>query len=240
MERMNTSPSPGRARPFKAESSLRRLPLPYPRHDEVALLTHSKSPWGREAFVRLWLTEGAPYAFRGCPDVYEDVRAWIGSQLDVYPKDITLVGSARLGFSLRPPPKYGEPFGGASDLDVALVSPALFEELHESFLRWRQDYQLGAVKPRNEKERGYWDDNLGRLDHYVGLGFLDAKKLPTFDRYPISKKMNNAMWALREKLRVTPGAPVPSGASVRVYRSWEQLVCRVAFNLDDVLRRIAA
>jgi hypothetical protein len=187
--------------------------------------------WGREAFVRLWLTEGTPYVFRECAALYEDVRSWLARRLNVCPKDITLIGSARLGFSLSPA-KYGQPFRNDSDFDVALVSPTAFDGFREAFLKWEDDYQKRVVSPRHDTERAYWDANLDFLHENLPRGFLDARKLPTLDRYPISQQFNNAMWALVKKLEATPGAPVPSRASVRIYRDWRSLVRRVAFNLQ--------
>lgn len=240
MEHMTTLPIPGQAKPFTAEPSLDGLPLHHPAPEQVARLAQCRTSWGREAFVRLWLTEGTPYAFRECPALYEDVRGWLGSRLNVCPKNITLSGSARLGFSLSPPPKYGQPFDNGSDFDIALVSSAVLDRFREAFLLWEEDYKTGAVKPRNDTERRYWDANLDFWHQNLPRGFLDAKKLPTLDCYPVSQQYNSAMWALIKKLEVTPGAPVPSRASVRVYKDWRSLVRHVAFNVGRALRQLAA
>ena len=53
--------------------------------------------------------------------------------------------------------------------------------------------------------------------------------------YAVAQRVNNAMWALTEKLRVTPDAPVPRKASIRIYRDWKSLVERVRFNLRGVI-----
>ncbi len=235
---MSISPNQHQAKPFRAEPSLQGLPPQYPLPEQVARLSQCKTPWGREAFVRLWLAEGTPSVFQNCPGIYEDIRSWLGSRLGVCPKDITLVGSARLGFSLAPPPKYGLLFDSNSDFDLALVSSSAFSEFESGFAKWDSDYESGSIEPRNEKERGYWDSNREFFRRNSPKGFLDAEKLPTFTRYPISIKFNNAMWALRQKLRATPGAPVPRRASIHVYRDWQCFVRRAANNLRSVLGKL--
>ncbi len=220
------------------EPVFRGLPLQHPRPDQVAELAKCRTHWAREAFVRLWLTEGVPYVFRECPEVYEDIRGWLGNRLHVCPKEITMIGSARLGYSLAPPPKYGAPFGASSDLDIAVASAGAFRGFCDAFQAWKEDYRSGSVKPRHQTEERYWDANLGFFENNMIRGFVDANKLPTLDRYPISQQYNSAMWALTKKLQATPGAPLPTKASVRVYQDWRCLVSRVAFNLRWVLQQL--
>jgi len=184
----------------------------------------------REAFTRLWLTEGIPYAFRKCPGAYEQMRAWLGIQLGVCPKEITLLGSARLGFSLAKQ-KSGRLFDSASDLDLSVVSKQIFQRLSETSDVWTQDYSQGTVHPRHNRERMFWDENLRHGRRNLQLGFIDPAKLPTFDRYPLVQKIQQTMWVLTKKLEVTPHVPSPKKASIRVYCSWKALVNRVSFNL---------
>ncbi|MFS6701099.1 hypothetical protein, partial [Staphylococcus aureus] len=56
----------------------------------------------KEAIARLWLSEGIPFAFKKSPALYEVVRVWLGTRLNVDPKEIHLSGSARIGQSLAP------------------------------------------------------------------------------------------------------------------------------------------
>jgi hypothetical protein len=231
----------GDAAPFNDDPALRKLLGNYPTPEAVAQLAACKSKLAQEAFVRLWLTEGTPYLFQKCPAIYEDLRSWLAKSFGVCPKDITILGSARLGFSLSPPPKFGRPFGEKSDLDLALVSPTIFEEFRRQFSQWEKDYENGVEMPCNPTERSYWDENKDFGRRNFPRGFFDAKKLPNRDPYPIAKQVNNAMWALIEKLKVTPGAPViRKEASVRVFRDWKSLVARVSYNLGRVLSKMTA
>jgi len=73
-----------------------------------------------QAFVYQWLSEGVPAVFRSNPFLFEDLRSWIGTKVNVHPKCLILVGSARFGFSLGKD-GYGRPFSSASDLDFACI-----------------------------------------------------------------------------------------------------------------------
>jgi hypothetical protein len=109
------------AKPFEVDESLQRLLDPHPTPEKFREALHLASRRSREEVVRLWLTEGIPFAFRGRPIAYEEVRTWLGARLVVCPKEITIVGSARIGFSLAGR-QFGRPFNSESDLDFAVTS----------------------------------------------------------------------------------------------------------------------
>ena len=121
--------------------------------------------------MRLWLTEGIPFAFGNYPVAYEEMRGWLGARLTVCPKQITLLGSGRIGFSLTRA-RFGRPFGHDSDLDLSIVSDTLFHRFAEAFGRWKQDYSEGAIRPRNDTERTYWNQNLQFGEKNLPLGFF--------------------------------------------------------------------
>lgn len=76
-------------------------------------------------FVTARLFEGTPAIW---PQEVEYVR-WrhlVADRLDVDPVGVQLVGSARLGYSLNPE-KHFSIFHDGSDLDIAVVSPEIFE-----------------------------------------------------------------------------------------------------------------
>lgn len=59
-------------------------------------------------------------------DKYYDLRNVVSDHFDVHPNEVILVGSAKLGFSIAPHKEF-RPFGDNSDLDVAIISPRLFD-----------------------------------------------------------------------------------------------------------------
>lgn len=222
-------------KPLIVEDHLLKLRDQHPSPGAFRDAIDSGSRISRDSLVRLWLTEGIPFAFRECPVVYEASRGWLGWRLELCPKDITLLGSARIGFSLSPPPEYGRAFNAKSDLDLSVISEALFRRMVETFNQWHDDYARSAVQPRNQTEQKYWDDNISFGLRNVRKGFLNSDKIPTLNRYPVAQTLNQAMWQLKRKLELTPGAPNPSKVSVRVYSSWRALVSRVSFNLRTSL-----
>lgn len=224
------------AKPFLVEESLSKLSDPHPKSEDFRQALIGISRQSREDVVRLWLTEGIPFAFRGYPSVYEEIRAWLGAHLGVCPKEITLVGSARIGFSFAGP-KFGRSFDQGSDLDLSVVSETLFGKIAETFAAWKQDYSKGMVKPRNDKERLFWDQNIEFGERNLPLGFFDPNKLPTLDRYPVIQQIQDAMWALTKKLEATPDVRSRHRASLRAYRTWQALVARVSFNLYKAISR---
>ena len=84
------------------------------------------------------------------PAVYEEVRFWMASRIGVDPKEISIVGSARIGQSLSAD-KMGKPFGVGSDLDFLAVSSSLFKDLVEDFNKWTYDYESRAICPKNQQ-----------------------------------------------------------------------------------------
>lgn len=228
---MTISTPTGPAIPFRVAPQLLPLKRPYPSLDEILGLGHPKARLAREAFTRLWLTEGIPFAFQQCPAVYEEVRGWLAALLGTNPKEVTLVGSARLGYSLAGPSKLGRPFGKHSDLDFSVVSSGLFTQFQELFTTWARDYENLLVKPRSDFERRLWDANLDFGRQNLPKGFFDANKIPTFNRYPLAQEVGQVLWAVMKKLEQTPAAPVARRASVRVYDGWQSLIDRASFNL---------
>jgi hypothetical protein len=182
------------------------------------------------AVARLWLSEGIPFAFRANPALYEYMRTWLASRLGIDPKEITVVGSARLGQALDPG-RLGAPFSDASDLDLTTVSPSLFERLVTDFNAWAMDYETGTVHPANQRERYFWDENRRRGHQLIARGFMDSRLVPLRGRYALAQSIGQTMYVLREKLMATPGAPKVSKADIRAYKDWGAYARQMALSL---------
>ncbi|MEJ2182729.1 MAG: hypothetical protein P8Y66_04320 [Nitrospirota bacterium] len=192
----------------------------------------------RQAIVRLWLSEGIPFAFRAKPALYESIRVWLANRLDVGPKDITLIGSARLGQSMSPDDNFGREFGAQSDLDISVISVELFSKVRDAYLSWANDYETSTILPRNAAQRKFWPENLRVCSGTIQRGFIDPDKIPTLDRYPIIQAIQQAMYLLPEKLRQTTEAPNVRKASIRTFNNWDAFVNQASLNLEIVARRI--
>ncbi len=229
-------------RPFEVHSSLEGITYTYPTAEEIAVASRLGGAKARLAFARLWLSEGIPYAFRMKPALYEEVRSWLATRIGVDPKEISIIGSARIGQSLSPDDQ-GRPFGDTSDLDLLVVSASLFKEIVDDFNKWVYDYETHAVSPRNDRERRFWDEHIDRGPLVIARGFLDANMVPLLRSYATSVKIGQAMYLLTEKLKITPWSPQVRHASLRVFNNWGAFVRQAERSLlslrQKVIQRIA-
>ncbi len=170
-------------------------------------------------------------AFIRCPAIYEFLRKWIGEELNINTKQITLLGSARIGYSLAPN-KFGRKFGKDSDLDLSIVAKHIFEKLKIESENFINDYSNNRIVPKTVSQRHYWEENIKFIERNLSSGFMDVNKIPYIkERYPETQYLGNLMWRLKEKLNITPNAPNIKRASLRVYDTWNSLINRVSFNL---------
>ncbi len=87
--------------------------------------------------VQEYLFDGIPYCFKDSPEQYNLFRKTICNKFNIHPQNFTVVGSAKIGFSLSPD-KYGKPFSDSSDIDVVLVSEELFQNLWIQLLEYKR------------------------------------------------------------------------------------------------------
>jgi hypothetical protein len=176
------------------------------------------------AYIRLWLSEGIPFAFKSNPFQYEKVRTFIGKKLDINPKEITIIGSARTGIAFDPN-NFGRIFSPNSDHDFSLISEPLFEACRDAFQRWEIDYKSGNIQAVGIRQQRYWEDSIPRLPKNIKKGFLDPHKIPS--RYaPIDR-----ITALETSISKTFALHKPS---FRVYRNWDSFIEQGKFSLKTL------
>jgi hypothetical protein len=182
---------------------------------------------------RLWLSEGVPFMFLQQPMMYEAVRSWLGFRLKIHPKEITLIGSARLGFSLTPS-NLGRSFGTHSDLDLVAVSEDLFFHLDGEVEKFYSDLESGTISVTDRTKR-FWPESAADLIRSKNQrGFIDSWKIPSLDRYPKAKSIANTCWQLTEKLKVSNESYDVKGASIRVYRDLHSFIRQNWINLKNL------
>ena len=209
------------------------LPHPYPTSAELAGFLKAASRTERELLACLWFAEGMPCAFKQCPLLWGRVKRWLASRIDVHQMQITVVGSARIGYSLDPS-KYGHLFGAHSDLDLGVVCSKRFAELQGEFQAWGNDYRAGRATARSDREKELWDENLLVVEKNLRRGFIDCDKIPTLAMYPKVRLIRQAMWECKEKLAFTDPKTIIKRASLRVYRDWGSFVGRLSTNLASL------
>jgi len=185
-------------RPFIISEGGKRLKNIYPCPEELRTAAKSVTDSEKFGIVQQWLSEGIPYCFRECPLLYEAIRGWLARAIEVHAKEITLIGSARIGYSLASRDDYGRPFNNSSDLDFSAISSVLFENCVAAFELWLGDYQNGRILPRNPTEESYWKDNAMCVPKNITWGFIDPHKIPTWSangkRYQIAGDILDSLY----------------------------------------------
>ena len=90
--------------------------------------------------------------------------------------DIVLVGSGKLGFSVKSSKRYVA-FGEESDIDIAVVSTKLFQQV------WEESYLY-------KKSGAYWPASK-EFFRYLAEGWIRPDKLPTSQYFKFTPKWWN-------------------------------------------------
>jgi hypothetical protein len=124
-----------------------------------------------------------PYAFQPRPQAWDTFRDELASKLMVSRADIRIVGSARLGFSMKPGSNLRS-FTDTSDIDLVIVNADLFDQMWFALLvaaypRFPFTTSLsGWLKTRrNELYTGWLTPTNIRLDAKI----LGPKARPALD-----------------------------------------------------------
>src|SRR5262245_24648755 len=75
-------------------------------------------------------------------DAYFSLKYEVAKNFNIHPSEVLMVGSGKLGFSIVQSKRYS-PFRDTSDIDIAIISPALFDRV------WKDVYDYGF-------SGGYW------------------------------------------------------------------------------------
>jgi hypothetical protein len=226
--------------PFNVPAPLETLKDTYPTGPDILMVASQIAQQYRKAIVRLWLSEGIPFAFKELPVLYEVFRDALAEHLCVHPKEVTLVGSGRQGASIAGARKCGKPFGEDSDLDWAVVSSLAFSQLGEEFTTWSRDYRDGSVHPRSPWERRCWDNNLNEIPVSLRRGFIDLKRIPWWYRYPAAQGIAAKLWNLDALVRKNTSSPGFTRSTLRAYRDWSSFVRQMTLSLECASRSFAS
>jgi hypothetical protein len=115
--------------------------------------------WSSIEVVQRFVTTGEPTILS--PQQYVELKQKIAARFSIHHTEIFVVGSAKLGFSIAPNKRW-RAFTETSDVDVAIVSQQLYENIwhqvsfllaRDPFIRWPRkgrfaEYQLhGWMRP---------------------------------------------------------------------------------------------
>ncbi|ELV7529269.1 hypothetical protein QMU90_003191 [Edwardsiella ictaluri] len=120
-------------------------------------------------FCRKNLLHGTPFVFASRDGDFYEFRKRIGDFFDIPFYEIYIMGSAKLGFS----PFKNKTFDFDSDIDVALVSPALFEKIMIDISDFQMSFRKNRGVVREVELRNYH-----QFLEYVAMGWIRPDKLP--------------------------------------------------------------
>lgn len=168
-------------------------------------------------FIDLWLTEGVPYGLEK-PYIYQEIRVKIANKLSLHPKDINLIGSARIGFSYIKEYKDFDP--NTSDLDLFLVSQNYFEKIKAEAKEYTE------TLPENKKD----------VERQINKGFINSWYIPNDkSKYPTNSRINFVVTNINKYLHKSQSDykiyPNEEWAGIRVYKSWDNAIEQNAITL---------
>jgi predicted nucleotidyltransferase len=106
------------------------------------------------------------------PEKYFQLRTLVASTFGVHPNDVLIVGSAKLGFSIKPKKRY-ELFSESSDLDVVIISEKFFDLIWQDLHRY---HETG----------GYWE-RFDEFCSYLFEGWIRPDMLPPDSQFVFAK-----------------------------------------------------
>ena len=120
-------------------------------------------------FCRKSVLHGTPWIFRGKDDDFYEFRNRIAKKFIISFHEIYITGSAKLGFS---PYKKTE-FSYESDVDVAIVSSQLFDEIMESIREYQMRLRESRLAVSEWEIRKYH-----KFLEYGAIGWIRPDHLP--------------------------------------------------------------
>jgi hypothetical protein len=195
--------------------------MPYLKKNEVLAMLKERR---HKELVEEHLIAGLPYVFKDSPKAYQDFVGTLAGQFRTPKEDISVIGSARIGFSLDPD-KFGAPFGAASDLDTIVVNAAMFDTA------WYQLYSLG--QRRFSLERWVQSAFQEHRTNNVFWGFIVPEALPGV--VTLSNLWFNVFREVGGRIRALAGHEVNG----RLYRTWDHVRAHQRYSLEAIAAKYA-
>ena len=120
-------------------------------------------------YCRKYVLHGTPYVFRDREDEYYEFRKRIANKFKVAFNKVFITGSAKMGFS----PFKEKQFDYDSDIDVAIVSNSLSEQILESIRLYQMELRQNRKSVRKDELNSYHT-----FLEYVTMGWIRPDKLP--------------------------------------------------------------
>lgn len=145
------------------------------RTDEFKSILTDKTIKDKD-IVQRYIGYGDPFVFNNDQSKYFELKKIIADGFRIHPNEVTMVGSAKLGFSIAPN-KLWAPFNDESDIDMAIISEKIFTDY------WKDLYKFDINRTvRTTREQALFEKFLD----YFFKGWLRP------DLFPFSFNKRNA------------------------------------------------
>ena len=169
------------------------------------------------------LFSGVPFYSKNEPDVHTKLLSAVSKGLKVPQRDICVVGSARVGFSLSPD-KFGELFNEYSDIDVLVVSTPIFDDSWLDMLSLQRKKKAVLMSSTIRRLRDH------REKHFVYNGWIYPDSV--FEILDIGNRWLRTFGGLSR---------IPELSSrritARLYRTWDHAKIYHRWSLGQVKRK---
>jgi hypothetical protein len=98
-----------------------------------------------EDIVQELLYDPSPFCYYDNNESYLKLRKKICEKFQIHPQNFTIVGSAKIGFSLDPK-NHPRVFQNNSDIDIVLVSEDLFQKIWFDLLKIEKEINEGRLR----------------------------------------------------------------------------------------------
>lgn len=235
---------------YEIPKDLLAIQHPYPDVEKLAVFLRNYKEGDHDLvlkeFIRLWFTEGVPWAFRDCPWLYERVRTIISKDLSIEFNGIFMIGSGKLRWSLRWSLSQDRVlkefnFCNPSDLDFTIVNDGLFQRMKTDFEEWKKLVESGVCTLKDD-----WENNNmnKRLPSNIKEGFIDMYKLPVDIKELKTRQLfPDLVVKLGKLFQDYLGYNFPNKRShmkitFRIYQNWESFLKQNLINLNNIQRKI--
>ncbi len=173
-------------------------------------------------FCRKYVLHGTPFVFNGRDDDFYEFRKRIANKFSIPFHEIYITGSAKLGYS----PFKNKDFDYDSDIDVAIISPYLFETIMKSISQYQVRFRKARAVVR-ERELSMYHEFL----EYVALGWIRPDKLPiSFQMRTFKNDWFDFFQGISNGKSEAGNYKVNAG----VFQSYEHLEDYIAGGLNDI------
>lgn len=150
---------------------------------------------------------------------YDRFKRLFSKSLGMPQNNIAIVGSAKLGFSLAPSKAF-KPFDESSDVDIAIVSDALFRQSWDAFLELQSKYHL---------------NNYQSIASNIFRRFVSLKKIDI--RNSFFEEWARKVEPCKKDLQTI--FHMPNEINYRIYQSWDAVERYHCNGLNSILRNLS-